>query len=178
MADFKIAIPFVRKWEGGWVNNPNDSGLETYCGISRKYWPKWEGWKLVDYYKPLKSWQVIQDARLEEMVNDFYFLEQWGHFLGSAITDQKVAGFLFDWYVNSKGYAIKNAQRLVGVNDDGVMGPKTLSAINAAGPGLYKSLKEARIRYYQHLVQMNPKNEIFLEGWLNRVNDYDNFFKA
>lgn len=47
MADFKIAFDITNKTEAGYANNPDDSGGETYAGISRNNWPYWEGWKNV-----------------------------------------------------------------------------------------------------------------------------------
>ena len=37
--------------EGYYVNDPSDSGGETYCGIARNSNPKWQGWKIVDKHK-------------------------------------------------------------------------------------------------------------------------------
>ena len=34
MADYKILKPFILKWEGGFVNDPNDFGGATYKGIT------------------------------------------------------------------------------------------------------------------------------------------------
>ena len=51
MADFNLSIPKILKHEGGYVDNPNDIGKETYGGISRKYNPNWEGWKFIDDWK-------------------------------------------------------------------------------------------------------------------------------
>ena len=37
--EFKKAVLFVLKWEGGYNNDPNDSGKETNFGISKKSYP-------------------------------------------------------------------------------------------------------------------------------------------
>ena len=34
MADYKVHIPFLEKWEGGWSNDPDDSGGATMMGIT------------------------------------------------------------------------------------------------------------------------------------------------
>lgn len=36
MASFDIALPITLKWEGGYVDNPNDPGGETNMGITMK----------------------------------------------------------------------------------------------------------------------------------------------
>lgn len=51
MADFKKAWEKTSKIERGYVNNSADRGGETYRGISRVNWPKWEGWNIIAFTK-------------------------------------------------------------------------------------------------------------------------------
>ena len=44
MADFRLAYKKIEAAEGGYVNDPDDKGGETYKGISRKANPDWNGW--------------------------------------------------------------------------------------------------------------------------------------
>lgn len=39
MDNFDRCIPFVLKWEGGYVNHPDDPGGETKYGISKRAYP-------------------------------------------------------------------------------------------------------------------------------------------
>lgn len=48
MADFKTAYDITSGLEGGYVNDTNDLGQETYKGISRRFWPHWDGWQHID----------------------------------------------------------------------------------------------------------------------------------
>ena len=48
MAIFNSAFQITMGNEGGYANNPADSGGETYKGIAKNYWPNWEGWTAVD----------------------------------------------------------------------------------------------------------------------------------
>ena len=48
---FKKALEHMLKFEGGYANDPNDSGGETFRGVSRRNWPKWPGWPLIDRAK-------------------------------------------------------------------------------------------------------------------------------
>lgn len=61
MANFKIALDKVLSREGGYINDPDDKGGETYKGISRKYNPDWKGWRIIDNTKKniLKILKVI-----------------------------------------------------------------------------------------------------------------------
>ena len=48
----------------------------NFRGISRKEFPKWAGWKIINKYKEdgvdIKQ---IEDARLDVLVENFYYLE-------------------------------------------------------------------------------------------------------
>jgi len=39
-SEFKKAVEFVFKWEGGYSNDPNDPGGETKFGISKRSYPE------------------------------------------------------------------------------------------------------------------------------------------
>ena len=34
MADIKILVPFIKEWEGGFVNDPTDKGGTTNMGVT------------------------------------------------------------------------------------------------------------------------------------------------
>ena len=51
MAYFGDAFKKLSIKEGGYVNDKDDAGGETYRGISRKYNPTWQGWTMIDSYK-------------------------------------------------------------------------------------------------------------------------------
>ena len=71
------------------------------------------------------------------------------------------------------GYtAIKKVQRLVGTKADGIVGPKTIAAINSRSPlPLFGLIKEARQAYYDEICQARAANKKFYRGWMNRLND-------
>jgi len=100
MNDFLIAYKITGGNEGGWVFDDNDSGKETYCGISRKYFPTWEGWATVDSNKPLRTGQIIKDIKLEYMVEEFYRHNFWNAINGDNLPDQDTANQVYDASVN------------------------------------------------------------------------------
>ena len=51
MANFGDAFKKLSIKEGGYVNDKDDAGGETYKGISRRYNPTWQGWTMIDSYK-------------------------------------------------------------------------------------------------------------------------------
>jgi len=147
--------------------------VETYCGISRKNWPTWRGWVIIDKAKPLKYNQILKDKHLADLIEVFYYEHFWKPILGDKINDQRIACFLFDFYVNSGYHAIKAIQRVVKAKDDGIMGAQTLAAINSADPvAVFAELKSARAKFLKDIVIRNPNQEKFLEGWINRVNSF------
>ena len=186
MSEFLPAYEETSPNEGGWANNPHDSGGETAFGIARHYWPEWEGWPVIDGIKrgigaepPYGTISHNQYAHqinaacranptFMSMVSDFYQKNFWGDIGG--INDQELANKIYDMGVNSgTGEAAKLIQRCVGVNDDGCIGPQTLAAINAADPdALRQSYKESRIAFYRQLVAEHPSDAEFLEGWIAR----------
>ncbi len=169
MADFKIAMAKTAPFEGGWNHVKGDNGGETYKGIARKFYPDWAGWAIIDSHKPLKHNTIIKDERLDNLVDEFYITKKWLKLGGIAI--QAVANQIFDFTVNS-GRGAKIVQGLLGVAQDGIIGAKTIEAINRAGIALNEDIKQARIKYLTGLVEKDPQQEKFLKGWLRRANSF------
>ena len=68
MADFEKAFAKIIKAEGGYVNNPNDKGGETYMGITRKNHSKLKMWKLIDELKNILN---IKDLNTKLFTSSF-----------------------------------------------------------------------------------------------------------
>lgn len=177
MAIFKNALDFVLANEGGFVDNPNDSGGTTNFGISLRFLRELPSYSLGKYqiYEPITE-QTIRDLSKNQAAL-IYENEFWNVAGFRLIDSQKVCNYLFDMAV-SMGLAtsIKLAQRAIWatyldktvVKDDGVLGPFTLSAINDLSERLFAPLVATRAAYYRLLVEKFPKNKEFLNGWLNR----------
>lgn len=172
MSEFKTALKKTLQHEGGYANVSGDTGKETYQGISRKNWPAWRGWAIIDKAKP-KHNQILKDKQLAGLVEVFYYEHFWKPIQGDRIRDQRAAEFLFDFYVNSGYHAIKAIQRIVKVKDDGIIGPQTLAAINSTDPeAVFVALKAARVKFLKDIVARKPNQGEFLQGWMNRVNAF------
>src|ERR1700755_118485 len=104
MADFLPAFNITMENEGGYANNPNDSGGETWRGIARNYWPKWSGWPIVDQIvatnPPDLNQALFADASLNTMVEEFCQQNFWDTESLSDINCQQTANQLFDIAVN------------------------------------------------------------------------------
>ena len=169
MAQFEPAIQKTLLFEGGYANNPNDSGGETYRGISRKNWPTWGGWGYVDIERTDPNFPRVLDRNLglQGQVIDFYRKNFWKY---DGITDQRYANKIFDLSVNiGIVHAIKIAQTAAGSPADGAYGPNTEAAINATFNGsLLPLITQAAITYHTQIVLTHPQDAAYLAGWIRR----------
>lgn len=176
MANFKEAYDITAKYEGGYVNDPADAGGETIFGIARNAWPNLNMWKILDEYKQ----KNLKGKELENAChanNDFirevetvYHTQYWFEIWGDKIENQKVANAIYDFAVNTGvNRAVRYAQLASGCNADGVMGNKTLEAINNCEDFTNK-YADLRCKFYTDLANKRPSNKKFLNGWLKRAN--------
>jgi len=180
---FAQEIQKVLVHEGGYANVTGDQGGETYKGISRVNFPNWPGWVIVDKNKPLKYNQIIKDAALDNQVQAFYKKYFWDS-LNIDQLPQPVQGILFDFAINSgTGTAAKAFQKVVRdttgakIVIDGAIGKGTINAAAKANQQtLFNRLKDYRANFYKAIVDKNPGQQKFYDGWINRLNSYE--FKA
>ena len=150
MSDFNLAIAVVLANEGGLVDNPSDPGGLTNFGISQRSYPD------VDIRN------LTRDGAAAIYLRDFW------HYDG--VTNQALANKIFDMSVNMGHTAIRILQNCLGITMDGVWGPSTCIAVNAAmGDSLLNDYRLALSRHYQALVLANPALAQFLHGWLRRA---------
>ena len=167
MADINKLIPFLKKWEGGFVNDPSDLGGATNMGVTLATYAIYCRKK----GKPEPTVADLKQLKLSELT-DILKSMYWDVFHGDDITSQSVANICVDWFWMSGYTAIKKVQRLVGTKADGIVGPKTIAAINSRSPlPLFGLIKEARQAYYDEICQARAANKKFYRGWMNRLND-------
>lgn len=167
MADFEKAIPAILRWEGGYVDHPADPGGATNRGIILTVFKK--------YAAELGLTPDVAGLKqiTEEQAKVIYKKQFWDLMRGDEIRDQQVANIIFDGFVNMGRNGLKIAQRVAGTTIDGQFGPHTISTLNAAsGRVFFDTYKDNRIAYYKKLAAKKPKMEVFLKGWLNRINSF------
>lgn len=167
MANVDKLMPFLRRWEGGYVHDPDDLGGATNMGVTMNTY--------IAYCKK-KGYPVPTVTRLsnlsEEQWTDIVKTMYWDRFKGDRIESQSVANICVDWLWLSGTVAIKKVQEILGVKVDGIVGAKTLAAINNRSPlPLFGAIKQARKEYIDEICTKRPKNEKFRNGWMNRLND-------
>ena len=165
MADFRKFAPLLLESEGGFVNAPDARGGATNRGITLN---TYEGWcRNHGYPRPTVDRLKEMDLETwERIAKELY----WDKVGGDDIRDQRVANIFCDWAFNSGTGIITRVQVLVGVKADGIVGKKTISAINAQDPArLFADLKRLRTSFY-HSVARRGKNRKYLRGWLARLD--------
>lgn len=167
MADVKKLAPFLLKWEGGFVNDPDDLGGATNMGVTMKTYTA---------YCKKKGYPVPTVERLKglsrEQWTEILKVMYWDRFKADEIASQSVANICVDWLWGSGVTAIRRVQELVGVEADGIVGAKTLAAINSRSAlPLFGQIKRIRAEYISEICAKRPKNEKFRRGWMNRLND-------
>jgi len=175
MADFKIAYNKTSVFEGGYANVKQDNGGETYKGISRKFFPKWSGWKIIDKFKSNKDFPrcLNNNIDLEKLVQSFYMINFWNKIRGDDIKSQKIANNIYDFAVNSGvKRSIKYIQLILNIRPDGIFGKITLDLLNTYDEDSFIDLyKKARLRFINKIVLNNPSQKKFLAGWTKRVHN-------
>lgn len=143
----------------GYVNDPNDRGGETKFGVAKNPNPDidvtnltWEGAKAVYY---IRYWIAGKCDRLPP----------------------RVAVLHFDGCVN---HGLKRAnmflQRAAGVKPDGSVGAITIAkAAQLNELQLCNSICDQREQFYRQIVQKNPSQKKYLNGWLRRITEMREF---
>ncbi len=187
MAEFLDAYYKTNQIEGGYANDPDDKGGETYRGIARKFHPNWLGWKIIDGEKGNSNFPKSLDniKQLQDGVKYFYFKEFWNKIGGDPIPDQAIANEVYDNAVNmGVPQSIKYLQRTINILNrnqknypdievDGGIGPKTSAAFEACynehGPKMILSVINGfQMKHYLELMEKDPINEKYI-GWFKRV---------
>lgn len=169
MAKIELLVPKILKWEGGFVNHPNDRGGATNKGIiigTFTYYRKLKG-------LPHPSVNDLKDISNEEWMDVLKTL-YWDKWKADQINNQSIANLLVDWVWGSGVYGIKYPQQVLGVVADGIVGNKTLAAVNEYPDQkeLFQKLWNRRKQHFESIAGRDPSQKVFLKGWLNRLNDY------
>lgn len=125
MAKFDEEFDKVILAEGGYTNDPDDAGGETYLGISRKNNPKWSGWSKIDEIKKKYGTKNItsrlkKDTTITTFAKRLYKEKYWDSLELDDISSQGIAHQLFDTAVNMGiTSAIRIAQQVIGMTVTG-----------------------------------------------------------
>ena len=175
MISVEQMIDDILRREGGYVDHPADRGGATNFGITHQ--------TLSNYYGRAVLKQEVMDLD-EDVARDIY---ERNYFVGPRIDrlPSSIQPFTFDSAVNhGPRRAIKFVQSVCNqacyepvLSVDGAMGPNTRKAAYWAeqemGEYFLKALLEERRNFYRLIVQARPSQEVFLKGWMNRVDEFE-----
>lgn len=185
MASFDKAFDLTMGHEGGYANNPKDRGGETYKGIARKYWPKWDGWAILDKITPHTAANINKVAgnntSLQSAIRSFYKKNFWDTINLSGIQDQQLSNNVFDFGVNGgTGRAARflqiSANKVSTCEDvvvDGSIGPKTTTLVNTLNAkAVYDAYNVLKKAHYDSEIDNNPSQIVFKNSWYSRIKPY------
>lgn len=161
MAQAEILKPFILSWEGGFADIPGDRGGATNMGVTIATFRSVYG----------KSMTVSQLRWMTDAQWSYIFRKLfWSRWRADQIESQPIANLLADWLWTSGIYAIKLPQKVLGVTIDGIVGPKTIAAVNSYTDQqlLFSMLWNEREAFFRRIGKGTQAK--FLKGWLNRLN--------
>lgn len=161
MANPQKLVPFILRWEGGFVNDPDDAGGATNKGVTIATFRQFYGADAT-----VEQLKHITDEQWFNIFKSGY----WDRWRADEIACQSIANIVVDWVWASGSHGITQVQKILGVDTDGIVGPKTLAALNGrpADP-LFHQIRAARIAFVENIVRRKPSQRKFINGWKNRI---------
>jgi lysozyme family protein len=151
MKDFNDAFEALIGHEKGYVNHPLDPGGETMYGVTKKVARK------NGYMGDMKLLTLDMARKIAK--TEYWDLYKCDEF------DIRIGFQIFDIAYNG-GKPVQWLQRAAGEYEDGILGPKTISAVLKADVlTVIMKLNSYRISYYTSLLRW----PVFGKGWANRV---------
>lgn len=137
-SNFKTAMQFSMRWEGGYVNDPSDRGGETNFGISKRAYPS----------------EDMRSLTLARAV-DLYRRDYWDA-LHLDNYETKPAIVMMDIAIN---HGTGRASKWSKVTTDP------------------DALLDRRVQFYRSIVERDPSQQKFLNGWLKRTDSLRSYIK-
>jgi len=154
--NYAQALKQVLKYEGGYVDHPKDPGGPTNKGVTQAVYDTWRKSKDLS----TQSVRNISDSEVATIYKNLYWDRISGDYLPSGVDFA-----VFDYAVNSGvSRAARTLQSIVGVTQDGVVGPET---IEAAKTYVAMAVTNKRLAFMQSLSIWST----FGKGWSARIAD-------
>lgn len=147
------------------IKKKTDLGGPTLVGVTLTTFQEWR----VKQGKPKPTEAELARLSYEEWLEILKSLF-WDRCKGDEIRSQSVANMFADWVWHSGPLMIRKVQDIFSLKQDGIVGPKTLAALNAVpAKTVFDRIKAARDQYYRKIVRNRPTQSVNLQGWLNRT---------
>ena len=155
---FNQAVAQVLLHEGGYTHDKDDPGGETNFGISTRF---------------LRQNNITANVKFLKKEEAIFLYKKffWDKYHFELLKQAPIATKIFDTAVNiGPAKAIELAQRVLGLSDDGIIGPKTASALNGVKPQEFlQAYRLLQKEYYAKIIKKNPKLIVFKKGWNRRA---------
>jgi lysozyme family protein len=188
MSKVELLLPKILKWEGGFANDPADSGGATNKGVTLA---TFRAYRKAHKMKipTVEDLKRITDAEVMAILKEFY----WDKMQADSIANQSIANLCVNNLWGSGTGYIKTIQGVLKVKQDGIVGPVTLAKLNGWKPqsDIFNRLWHRRRKFFFDIVDssvaayerkigrkateselMRYTKKRFLKGWLNRLNDF------
>ena len=164
----QLAMKFTLKAEGKYTD---DDGGPTMYGVTQMTYDRYRD----SVGMPRQSVRLITMPEVRVIMQSRYW-----HPARCDVLPEKVAIAHFDTaYNEGVDGAIEILQEALGVERDGIIGPLTEHAIDIAEPvALLTDYLDARRDAYHRIVADSPADSIYLDGWLNRVDELEKYLGA
>lgn len=184
----ELAMAIIKKGtavEAGFVNNKNDLGKATNHGITQFTAKEYE------FLWPLYNWDGDMRTLPKELAYHIYYLGWWTKLKLDRVSllSMQICDLMFDFGINAgRRNCVRSLQRILNVHnvqgtlyddlvDDGIMGGKTLTAIEAYLAQRYPNQEEkllfnlhaCRTFHYIDISVKRERNETFNNGWTDRA---------
>ena len=153
MANFENLFNRLMEHEGGYVNHPNDPGGETMYGVTKRVANAHGYWGDMRKLPKSLAKQITEKSYYKAVKGD-----QLDRLIAWQLTDAA--------YNHGNRQAVKFLQRAVGASDDGLIGPRTLSAVADMDKNDVVLLFNAeRLEFFTNLRIW----QTFGKGWARRI---------
>lgn len=149
----------------------------TIAGIAEKWHKHSIDWEFIKSILKVcnnsitrASTLLYYDKEINNQIRTIYMNEYFHKMKLDKVASQTITNEMFLFGVNvGCENAIKAAQRVVGVKDDGIIGGVTLQALNSFSPIEFDKLyDEEEMKYYKNLADTKSSMAVYLNGWKNR----------
>lgn len=168
MARFDDCLKVVLQFEGGYSDRAADRGGATNKGVTQATYTEWR----VDQGLQPQAVRAISDTEVATIYRD-------GYWTAASRFSAPLDLVVFDAAIqHGTGRAIKCVQRVIGVDADGLWGPRSDGALRAAlqqrtPRQLAQAVIDERRRFYNAIVAADPDQAANLNGWMNRMKSLE-----
>ena len=157
--NFEECMARLLDHEGGYIWHREDPGGETNLGVTRAVYEQYAG-------------RQVMDGEMEGLTHDDVYPIYKENYWDRVRADDLPSGVdwaVFDFCVNSGvSRSAKALQRIVGVEQDGGIGPMTLQAVASIEPvDIVDQMHYMREGFYRSLSTFDT----FGRGWLRRNDE-------